>query len=211
MRTRISRVFALGTVVAFGIGVLPSAARAAAPSPDLLTAPLEHVDELSPAEILDGLPSDELPSVEAASKTAVAPRLVITVHKSIYAASHGAQKQFLSVALDGKVIHNFPCSTAKERRVVSPSGRVYYARTPSGTFPVTHMDKNYYSRTWKVRMPFAVFFHGGVAIHATSPSHYAELGKPASGGCVRLGRTNAQTVYDLVTQVGASRTRIVVE
>lgn len=49
-------------------------------------------------------------------------------------------------------------------------------------------------------MPHAVFFVGGVAIHAST--HINQLGKRASGGCVRLAPENAKIFYDLVNSAG---------
>jgi hypothetical protein len=39
------------------------------------------------------------------------------------------------------------------------------------------------SYTWKAEIPNAVFFIGGIAIHATGKSQYQALGTRASGGC----------------------------
>ncbi len=49
-------------------------------------------------------------------------------------------------------------------------------------------------------MPFAVFFIGGIAIHATTPSHFSMLGKRDSGGCARLHPDNAKILFGLVEQ-----------
>ena len=45
-------------------------------------------------------------------------------------------------------------------------------------------------------MPYAVFFTGGYAVHATEA--VARLGQPASHGCVRLALENAATFFELV-------------
>lgn len=58
------------------------------------------------------------------------------------------------------------------------------------------------SDTWKAPMEFSVFFNGGVAIHATTPGYYGNLGRRASGGCVRLHRNNAQYVYERIQKEG---------
>ena len=44
-------------------------------------------------------------------------------------------------------------------------------------------------------MPYAVFFTGGYAVHATE--YTKRLGTPASHGCVRLSLENAQTFFSL--------------
>jgi hypothetical protein len=57
-------------------------------------------------------------------------------------------------------------------------------------------------------MPHSIFFHNGVAIHATQAIR--QLGRPASHGCVRLAPSNAASLYKMVTRHGKSMTKIVV-
>ena len=57
-------------------------------------------------------------------------------------------------------------------------------------------------------MPFAIFFKGGYAVHATYETK--RLGRPASHGCVRLSPNNAATFYQLANRNGLSNTRIVI-
>ena len=88
------------------------------------------------------------------------------------------------------------------------SGAYGYA-TPTGTFKPVWMAKMWYSRQYDMApMPHSIFFHGGVAIHATYSTSL--LGRPASHGCVRLSPKNAATLYTLVSKHGKERTRIVV-
>jgi len=58
-------------------------------------------------------------------------------------------------------------------------------------------------------MPFAVFYDRGWAIHGTSA--VGRLGSPASHGCVRLETANAEIFYNLVREIGAGNTRVIVE
>jgi len=51
-------------------------------------------------------------------------------------------------------------------------------------------------------MPHSIFFNGGFAIHGTYD--LANLGRPASHGCVRISPANAATLYELVSQEGAT-------
>ena len=55
-------------------------------------------------------------------------------------------------------------------------------------------------------MPYAVFFTGGYAVHATEA--VARLGQPASHGCVRLALENAATFFELVESYGMRNTKI---
>ncbi|MBN9070200.1 MAG: L,D-transpeptidase [Rhizobiales bacterium] len=106
--------------------------------------------------------------------------------------------QTMTVEWEGRVIHTWRVSTARKGYV-----------TPRGTWRPTRLHKMWRSRKYdNAPMPYAVFYHGGYAIHGT----YAvkQLGRPASHGCVRLNTGNAQRFYSLVREVGPNNTRIVV-
>ena len=51
-------------------------------------------------------------------------------------------------------------------------------------------------------MPNAVFFIGGIAVHATGTSHYPELGTRASGGCVRTKLEISKLIREKVMETG---------
>jgi len=81
--------------------------------------------------------------------------------------------------------------------------------TPTGAWKPTRLSIDHKSKTYDdAPMPFAVFFTGGYAIHATDA--VARLGKPASHGCVRLSKDNAAMFFSLVKTYGKWNTRIVV-
>ncbi|MEJ0011823.1 MAG: L,D-transpeptidase [Bauldia sp.] len=82
--------------------------------------------------------------------------------------------------------------------------------TPTGDFRPTRTAAEYYSKTYDdAPMPYAVFFTGGYAVHATEA--VGRLGSPASHGCVRLTLENAQTFFSLVEAFGARNTTIAVK
>jgi lipoprotein-anchoring transpeptidase ErfK/SrfK len=82
-------------------------------------------------------------------------------------------------------------------------------RTPTGAWNPTWLSIDHKSRTYdNAPMPFAVFFKGGYAVHATDA--VAKLGQPASHGCVRLAPANAAMFFDLVKTYGKDNTKIVV-
>jgi lipoprotein-anchoring transpeptidase ErfK/SrfK len=56
------------------------------------------------------------------------------------------------------------------------------------------------SRMYNVVMPWwlQITASGSHGIHATSPRFYDELGGPASHGCVRQHRADAEILYDMV-------------
>jgi lipoprotein-anchoring transpeptidase ErfK/SrfK len=99
-------------------------------------------------------------------------------------------------------------STGREKEEVAESGRSYFSSTPKGFFRPQRIYENYYSITWAADMPNAVFMcqnfarECGIAIHATSKSHYAELGTKASGGCVRTRLDISQQIRKLVMDSG---------
>ena len=79
--------------------------------------------------------------------------------------------------------------------------------TPTGAFKPTWTDIDHTSDTYdNAPMPFAVFFTGGYAVHATE--YVKHLGKPASHGCVRLLTENAKTFFKLVENYGMGATLI---
>jgi lipoprotein-anchoring transpeptidase ErfK/SrfK len=81
--------------------------------------------------------------------------------------------------------------------------------TPTGAYKPTWLSIDHRSKTYdNAPMPFAVFFTGGYAIHATDA--VARLGKPASHGCVRLAKDNAAMFFQLVEAYGKWKTKIVV-
>jgi len=107
--------------------------------------------------------------------------------------------QTMEVLRYGEVIHTWPISSARKG----------YS-TPMGTWRPKRIHKMWHSRTYDMSpMPFAVFYDRGWAIHGTSA--VGRLGSPASHGCVRLETANAEIFYNLVREIGAGNTRVIVE
>ena len=119
-----------------------------------------------------------------------------------FAASLVAQvdvaSQTMTVTKQGRVIYVWKVSTARKGYI-----------TPRGSWRPTRLHKMWRSRKYdNAPMPWAVFYHGGFAIHGTG--YVKQLGRPASHGCVRLQTANAARFYSLVREVGPGNTRIVV-
>jgi lipoprotein-anchoring transpeptidase ErfK/SrfK len=113
-------------------------------------------------------------------------------------ASVDVASQTMTVTKHGRVIHVWKVSTARRGYV-----------TPRGSWRPTRMHRMWYSRKYdNSPMPWAVFYHGGYAVHGTG--YVKNLGRPASHGCVRLLTANAAKFYSLVKEVGPGNTRIVV-
>jgi hypothetical protein len=88
--------------------------------------------------------------------------------------------------------YTWPVSTAR-------SGYV----TPHGTFAPYSLQTMHYSKKYHMSpMPYSIFFAGGYAIHGTYS--VAQLGRPASHGCIRLSPGHAQQLFQMVKAEGAS-------
>ena len=82
------------------------------------------------------------------------------------------------------------------------TGRKGYG-TPTGTWSVKRMHREYYSKKYDgAPMPHSLFYNGGFAVHGTYS--VKRLGRPASHGCVRLAPNNARRLYNLVERHGGT-------
>ncbi|WP_408098123.1 L,D-transpeptidase [Peredibacter sp. HCB2-198] len=125
-------------------------------------------------------------------------RLVIAVNK----AAKGKGAQTLTMYENGVEILKEKISTGREKEEKAKSGRTYFSTTPKGFFRPTKIYRDYLSYTWNAPMPNAVFFIGGIALHATTKSHYKELGTRASGGCVRMIHESSLLLREKVMDTG---------
>jgi hypothetical protein len=105
--------------------------------------------------------------------------------------------QTLTVARDGQVLHKWPVSTGRVGRF-----------TPAGSYQAFRMEKDHFSREFDdAPMPHSIFFtKRGHAIHGSFETR--KLGRPASGGCVRLAPENAKVLFDLVKAEGVLKTKV---
>jgi lipoprotein-anchoring transpeptidase ErfK/SrfK len=107
-------------------------------------------------------------------------------------------QQRMEVVVDGEQRYLWRVSTARRGYI-----------TPPGTYHPQMLARRWFSRKYyNSPMPHAIFFDGGYAIHGTY--EIAQLGGPASHGCVRLDPRNAATLFDLVEREGMGNTTIVV-
>ncbi|WEZ83217.1 L,D-transpeptidase [Rhizobium sp. 32-5/1] len=106
--------------------------------------------------------------------------------------------QTMTVSQNGIVKYRWKVSTARKGYV-----------TPKGSWSAKWLSKNHRSRKYdNAPMPYAVFFNGGYAVHATFD--LKRLGRPASHGCVRLHPDNAAQFFSMTSRNGLKNTRIVV-
>jgi lipoprotein-anchoring transpeptidase ErfK/SrfK len=105
------------------------------------------------------------------------------------------------------LLHDWPASTGREKREISPRGRRSFTATPPGYYELDpdRMYRSYMSRSWDQSMPYAMFFNWerrgsltGLAIHAASGRDIARLGRRASAGCVHLSPENARMLFELI-------------
>jgi lipoprotein-anchoring transpeptidase ErfK/SrfK len=156
-----------------------------------------EADDLSNILTTDTLTDDEK-YLTAKPEDYIRAKVVAVINKS----KTGSTAQTLRIYIDGQLTHTFKTSTGREKVETAKSGRVYKTTTPVGYFRPTQLEKLHRSITWDADMPNAVFFNGGIAVHATAKSHYKELGTRASGGCARLTLDNSKLFFDLVKLTG---------
>lgn len=138
---------------------------------------------------------------EGVARAAQSHRLVIAINK----AAKGPDAQTLRIFENGVEILKEKISTGREKEEKAKSGRVYFSTTPKGFFRPTKVYRDYMSYTWQAPMPNAVFFIGGIAVHATGKSHYPELGTRASGGCVRTKLEISKLIREKVMETGKGK------
>jgi len=136
-------------------------------------------------------PSAEKADIIAAPVKPAPPAITLNINIDL-------TRQKMTVTEYGKVVGSWPIS----------SGAAGY-RSPTGTFRPVWSSKMWYSKQYdNAPMPHAVFFNGGIAMHATQS--VSRLGTPASHGCIRQSPANAAKTYNLVAKHGNSRVKIVV-
>jgi len=84
---------------------------------------------------------------------------------------------------------------------------VYTERSPrkfhdhAGVCKVVSKSRSHWSSQFEVRMLWAIRYHEGHFIHATTRDQYRLLGQPASHGCNRLAINDAKQLYEM-TDIG---------
>ena len=101
----------------------------------------------------------------------------------------------------GKLLHSFNVSTGSRKVKITTSGRSYVAITPAGFWRPKKAYSAYYSYTFfGATMPYAIFYHGGIALHGTEA--IIKLGTRDSGGCVRFNPEDIKIINDLMRATG---------
>lgn len=106
-----------------------------------------------------------------------------------------------------ELIYDWPVSTGREKREKTPSGRKTFTNTPEGSFKLDpkRFHKLWKSRAWNADMPWTMFYDlienggmSGLAVHAAGKGKISQLGRRASGGCIRLAPENAQHLFKMI-------------
>lgn len=112
-------------------------------------------------------------------------------------------QQLMWVYENGQIIANWRVATGTEAKKCSPNGECYLASTPVGWFKPDKMYERGLVKRWNAVLSYIILFDGEFAIHASG-----NLTPRSSGGCVRLDKKNAKTLFDLVQQYGIENTTI---
>ncbi len=135
---------------------------------------------------------------EGVLRAAQKHRLVIAIKK----AKAGPHAQTLTRYENGVEILREKISTGREKEEKAKSGRIYFSSTPRGCLRPTKLYTDYVSYTWQAPMPNAVFFVGGIAVHATTEDNDPKLGTRASGGCIRTTNVASIKIREKVMETG---------
>lgn len=134
---------------------------------------------------------------------------VVVVNK----ANEGSDAQSINVYEFGQKIISSKVSTGRdqfEKKGEHHSKRDSWTVTPTGYYTPTFLSKDHRSSayggifskiTGGTKMPFAVFFNGDIALHQAPKGTEGDLGRKASGGCIRLSQETAENVFNRISEV----------
>lgn len=132
--------------------------------------------------------------------------VIVRINKS----ATGPYAQQAWIYEKGRLTRNYPVSTGREQWELAKSGREYFSITPTGYFHPKRYVRDHYSKTWQTNMEFAIFFNGGIALHAAHPELNRYLGRRASGGCVRQHYQDAEYIYNLARAQRSSKSVLII-
>lgn len=131
-------------------------------------------------------------------------RPAVLAHRTIdgiYLDLHKRIEQRLYVQNGYKIAHAYVSSSSENWYWLPPGHHVSKPHDHAGVFSVLEKSRMHWSALFQVEMPWAMRYHGGHFIHATSPNLYDLLGQPASSGCNRLTDRDAKELY-MMTPLG---------
>lgn len=138
---------------------------------------------------------------------------VIVVNK----ADSGIEAQSIKVYEYGNLIRTEKVSTGRdafEKQGDHHSKHDSWSVTPTGYYTPTYLDKDHRSSSYGgifsgifggTKMPFAIFFNGGIALHQAPKGTEGALGTKASGGCIRLPESLAGELFERVKETEGAK------
>lgn len=115
----------------------------------------------------------------------------------VWLTRRGGQRLYLQ--RDGELVFHALCSGASTAKVLRPGAHPDTPHDHHGVFKVYSKVVDHISTLnadWRMR--YVMHYLAGHAIHATTPSYYRQLGRPASHGCIRLHLKEAMRLYALI-------------
>ena len=113
----------------------------------------------------------------------------------IYLDLHLNRNQRLYVQKDRVITTAYLSSSSENYSWYPPKVHPKKPHDHAGVFKVLSKNPNHWSSLYDVRMLWAMRYHSGHFIHATTPNFYTLLGQPASHGCNRLTAVDAKAIY----------------
>lgn len=167
----------------------------AAPAADPISAPVHPSPISQPAEITPPPKQDHDSRAidEKVTKVGIVDEPPIIPESSERLIRIDLTKQRLYGLENGQIKFTFVCSTSKSGLVLSNDEESEETHDHIGVFTVLTKQINRFSKKYRVNMPYALGYHGGHFIHATT--EISRLGRRASHGCVRLSPRDAKTLY----------------
>jgi lipoprotein-anchoring transpeptidase ErfK/SrfK len=123
-------------------------------------------------------------------------------HDGLYLDLHRKSRQRLYVQKNGKITKAYFTTSSMNYLWMPPNRHPNRPHDHAGVFKVLSKSRDHYSKLFEVHMYWALRYHNGHFIHATSRNLYDDLGDPASHGCNRLTHYDARELYKN-TPVGA--------
>ncbi|MBC7714709.1 MAG: L,D-transpeptidase [Rhizobacter sp.] len=140
-------------------------------------------------------------------------RYVVVVNKAV----KGSEKQSVKVFEYGQLITTDKVSTGRdafEKKGEHHSKHDSWSVTPTGFYSPDYLDIDHKSSSYGgrfswlvggVKMPFAIFFNGGIALHQAPKGTEGQLGTNASGGCIRLPGALASDLFARVNETNGAK------
>lgn len=138
---------------------------------------------------------------------------VVVVNKAIT----GKDAQSIKVYEFGNLIISGKVSTGRDQFEAAGEHHAKkdsWSVTPTGYFTPNFLDINHkseaYGGKWSwlvggVKMPYAIFFNGNIALHQAPKGTESALGENASGGCIRLPFEIASDIFARIQETDGAR------